>query len=131
MDNNLDKIEICPCCGGKLYYKSLDRIVEGGYSKLCVICMSTIENINFFEDGAKVIEPYLTKGYGGLNLGSDRGSSLMFLKEDYSNLEDLIKIADEHIANSYASLEHSYLYKFNPETNTGEFVWGSYNPLEK
>ena len=131
MDNNLEKLEKCPCCGGKLYHKSLDKIVEGGYSKMCIICMSTIDNINFFEDGAKVIEPYLTKSYGGLYLGSDRGSSLMFLKEGYSNLENLIKIGNEYIRDGYSTLDKCYLYKFNPEINTGEFIWGKYNPFEE
>ena len=131
MDNNLEAIEVCPCCGGKLYYKSLDRMVKGGYEKLCIVCMSAIDNINIFEDGAKVIEPYLTKGHGGLYLNSKTGSSLMFLDKDYGNLEYLIEVGNKAVAKGESSLEHSYIYKFNPETNTGEFVWGNYNPLEK
>lgn len=131
MNNNLENLKKCPCCGGKLYHKSLDNIVEGGYAKLCSVCMSSIENVIFFEDGAKTVEPYLTKGYGGLYLGSDNGETGAFLKKDYSNLEELLYIGNNHVKNGFSTLEKCYLYKFNPETNTGEFIWGNYNPLKE
>lgn len=130
MTNNLEKLEICPCCGGKLYHKPLDRIVKGGFSKMCIICMLTIDNIKHTEDGAKVIEPYLTKGQGCLYLGEGERASLMFVKEDYSNINELIEFGEKYIKDGHTTLEQCYLYKFNQETNTGEFIWGKYNPFK-
>lgn len=132
MNSKLETLEKCPCCGGKLYYKSLDRIVEGGYEKACFVCMSSIDNIDFSEDIAKLKEPNLNKGYGCLHLSlNGEYSSGVFVDKDYKNIQELIEFANEEVSKGKASLEHSYLYKFNPETNTGEFIWGNYNPLKE
>lgn len=128
MENNLEK---CSCCGGVMYYEKLDNIIHGGYTKQCSICMSSIDNVDIIEGCIKLTKPYFIQGSGGLYLPSNRGIGLTLLKSDYSNLEELIKIGEAYIRDGHATLDECYIYKFNPETNTGEFVWGNYNPFDE
>lgn len=128
MENNLEK---CSCCGGVMYYEKLDKFIEGAYNKQCAICMSSICNLEIIKGSIQLTKPYFSQGSGGLYLPTDRGIGISILKEDYSNLDDLIKIGEEYIADGHATLKECYIYKFNPDTNTGEFVWGAYNPFKE
>lgn len=131
MENNLGSLEKCPCCGGQLHEKSLDKLVEGGYERICSVCVSTITNVNISDDGVfSIIEPCLNKGRGALYIGRKDGFNLGFIDKDYSNIEQLIKMAEEYIEESDSTIDDCYIYKFDPNTNTGEFIWGNYNPFE-
>lgn len=129
MNNQFNNLEKCPSCGGPLYHQSIDNIVEGGYNKKCHLCMSAIDNVDIVENNLKITKPNFIQGYGGLCLGSDKGITLIHLKKDYSNLEELINTGNHYIQQNEENIEKCYLYKFNPEMKTGEFIWGKYyNP---
>lgn len=126
-----DELEKCSCCGGVMYYEKLDKFIEGAYTKQCAICMSSICNIDISNSCITLTKPYFSQGSGGLYLPTDKGIGITLLKEDNSNLDSLIRIGEEYIEDGYATLDDCYIYKYNPKTNTGEFVWGNYNPLKE
>lgn len=131
MNKKLENFEKCPSCGGPMYYQAVDNIIKGGYNKKCHLCMSAIDNVDIIENKLALTNPNFIQGYGGLCLGTDNEITLIHLKKDYSNLEALIDAGNNYVQKNEKNAKHCYLYKFNPENKTGEFIWGKYyNPFK-
>lgn len=117
---------VCPIC--KVGYMAITNWEDGFFRKRCHLCASTISNFDFL-GGNKFEAPKVHIGYGSLHLAKRNEHSEGFFQfNQIYDLDNFLKkwgylFTDLKWRNTFDE-SNSYAYVFNPQTKTGELIWG-------